>query len=188
MTTNGKHPRNPNGTRPKIDWAAARSAYARDPTASFASIGRAFGVSDTAVRNHARSPEEDWDAYRADVQAAAAAKRREADIRALEKREADTIRVADRLRDLLLEGDLGDVTPKVAARVLPQYAKIERLIAGESTENVSQGDLQAVFRELAAELMAVFGEERAEELAGVLQRVAARVAAAGETAVGSDSP
>lgn len=117
--------------RTKIDWKAARSYFARNPEVSFGDIGRKFGVSDVAVGKHAKA--EDWEGYRAEVQAVVDERRRDQDIRSLEQRQADTIRVAEKLRALALADD-ADIDAKTAAQLLPAYAKLEELFAGRATE------------------------------------------------------
>jgi hypothetical protein len=133
--------------RTRVDWGAARARYiALGPTdRSYANISREFGVSETSVRKWARR--EDWAALAADADAKAAAKATATAIRALELRQADTVRVAEILRRRALrleEPDGGDVDLELAIRLLPQYAKLEQLFAGEATDRVALAEAQAV--------------------------------------------
>lgn len=135
-----RHPRA--GGRPKIDWAAARELYASDPTLGFADIARTFSVSTVSVRKHARSGE-DWDARRAEVQEAARKRLAGQLIRSIDERAADTVRVAEKLRERILEADTGDIDLVAAIRTLPRFAQLEQLFAGEATTRLDLADAQA---------------------------------------------
>lgn len=144
--------RNPRaGGRPKIDWGRAFDLFARDVTISYGDVARTFGVSETAVRNHARRGgdfPEGWQGRRADLIAKATARNEERIVRDHAHRRDDNIRVAELLRKRILQLDADDETAisqldlELAVRTLPQYAKLEELYAGEATDRVAIAEVQ----------------------------------------------
>lgn len=141
MSTGGHVKGNGNGGgRPKIDWGAAFAYYASlGPTRTFPAVARTFGVSDTAVRNHAKA--EGWEEKVAALDAEAARRAEAKVVRSLEQRMADTIRVADRLRQIALDEEAA-IDPAVAVRSLPRYVHIELVHAGEATDRVEYAEVE----------------------------------------------
>lgn len=140
------------GGAAKIDWNAARSYFARNVDVSFGDVARRCGVSDTAVRKHARA--EGWLAYRAELHAEVARRRHESDLRSLEERQADFVRVAELLRGrvLTIADDperLAELPLELAIRELPDYLKLERLIEGEATDRISVPEVREFVTRLA---------------------------------------
>ena len=146
MTRNAADAKRPGGGRPRIDWPAAYAYFESDSRNGFGDVARTFGVSDTAVRKHARPGgdfAEGWEARRDATLAEAAAAVRARNLRSIEERNVRTIEVAERLRDLVLDEDT-KIDPNVAARALPRYVQFEQLHAGEATSRVEVGDVQAI--------------------------------------------
>lgn len=131
----------------KIDWDAAFAYFASDATRSFGEVARKFGVSDTAVRNHAKPG--DWLRRRAEMHAQAAANVEQRVMRKLEERQFDTVRVAERLREIALAPE-AEIDLDAALRMLPVYAKLEQLYAGEATDRVALGEVQIVIQAVVA--------------------------------------
>jgi hypothetical protein len=141
-TVRSKHDGRGTG-RTKIDWAAARRYFIRNPECSLADIGRMFGVSDVAVGKHAKA--ERWDERRNELLAELAAKEEANDLPSLEQRQADTIRVAQKLRRRVLDLPANEVDPTAAIRTIPRYATLEQLYEGEATERIAVGEVEALF-------------------------------------------
>ncbi len=165
---NGRRARN-GGPRSRIDWAAAFVYYLElTPPRTFVAVAHRFGVSDTAVRQHARA--EGWDEKVAGIDAAAARKLEQRAVRSIEQRMADTIRVADRLRQVALD-DTSEIDPAVAVRSLPRYVHLELVHAGEATDRVAyaeveralSGLVERALRHMTAEGRQAFLDELAGE-------------------------
>jgi hypothetical protein len=127
--------------RPRIDWDAAFAFFCSDPTASFPKVAAKFGVSDTAVRKHAKRDK--WDEQRDEMHARAAATLSGTVLRSIQERQADTVRVAERLRAAALAED-ANVDFELAVKMLPVYSKLEQLFAGEATDRVDIRKVQPV--------------------------------------------
>lgn len=189
MTNPTPPKRNPRaGGRPKIDWPAAFAHFATDPTRSYGNVAAKFGVSDTAVRKHARPGgdyPEGWEVRRAAMVAKATVRLEERAIRALVERQADTIRVAEILRRRALQVEptaqnpdaLDELDLVEAIRHLPAYAKLEQLFAGEATDRFSVVELQEFVRRLHGELdQAVRSAKTPGELRRMLPEILDRAA------------
>ncbi len=154
--TNGKRPRN-GGPRSRIDWPAAFAHYLElPPPRTYRAVAEHFGVSDTAVRQHARA--EGWDEKVAALEAQAAQKLERQAVRTLEQRMADTIRVADRLRHVALHED-SEIDPAVAVRSLPRYVHLELLHAGEATDRVEYAEVERALSGLVERALRHMGAE-----------------------------
>jgi hypothetical protein len=185
----GPKPIRNGGGRPKIDWGAARSYYARHPEVGYLDVGRKFSVSKTAVCKHANA--EGWDDYRATIQAAVDERRRDTDIRSLEERQADTIRVAERLREIALDPD-AEIDAITAVRRLPLYAKLEELFAGKATQ-ITEVQVRVCLEQVVSGYDALFAQVLAEELANgkrasILRKVRERVPPMLELAAAIEAP
>lgn len=146
-----RHPKA--GGRPKIDWGQAFILFAGDPTIGYADIADRFGVSDTAVRKHARPGgdyAEGWEERRRQLVAIANGRAEERVVRDLQRRRDDTVRVAEllRRRALLIDPDdqvaLEALDVELAIRMLPVYAKLEELYAGEATDRLDVSEVRTV--------------------------------------------
>lgn len=127
----------------RADWGAAKARYvALGPELrSLARIAREYGVTETTVQKWARR--DGWYEAAADADAKAAAKAAAAAVKSIEERNIRTIKVAEKLRDLVLD-ERAELDANVAARALPRYVQLEQLIAGEATARVEVGDVQAI--------------------------------------------
>ena len=130
----------------RVDWDEAFAHYlALGPDRTYVAVARQFGVS--ARRVGAKAKDDGWREEVERIQAERAEAMKAEAIRTLDERQRETIKVANLLRDTILEAD-GPIDPDVAARVLPQYAKLEQLFAGEATERISVAELGEFVRRL----------------------------------------
>jgi hypothetical protein len=124
--------RNPKaGGAAKIDWAAARTFFLSSPTISFGDVARKFGVTDTAVRKHAGGANGEWRQRRDKMVADAAAKQEIGIEKSYEERQRDTIAVAQKLRDRVLDAPSSELDVNRAAAAIPRYVPLEAEFAGE---------------------------------------------------------
>jgi hypothetical protein len=138
-TTPRPRPRNA-GPRARIDWAAAFTAFAAlEPPRTYAAVAERYGVSEGAVRRHAKA--ERWNERVQALDTEAARRAEQKVVRSLEHRMADTIRVADRLRTVALHEN-SEIDPAVAVRSLPRYVHLELLHAGEATDRVEYAEVE----------------------------------------------
>jgi hypothetical protein len=138
------------GSRPRADWGAARTYFVRDPQVSYRDVAARFSVSQTSVRKHAHARclccPTPWEELRADALAVVEKRRRQAEIRSLEEREADIVRVQEALLSVALREN-ADITLELAIKRLPEYAKLARLFEGEATDRIESGDVQHALQE-----------------------------------------
>jgi hypothetical protein len=169
-------PRRPK--RPRIDWGAAMAAFvAMDPPRTFAAVARQFGVSDVAVRKHAK--DEGWEQAAADADSRAAAKALERAGKTREERTAQLLRIydqaADRVELAIKVDDKGHAVldDDVVFAKFPELHRLYRLETEQATDHVALAEVQAGLRTsmqvaietcamVAAELL---GERKAAELA-----------------------
>jgi hypothetical protein len=135
----GKHrERRRGGGRPRIDWGEAYAYFASDATITFVDVAEKFGVSDTAVRKHAKP--EKWDERRATLQAKAVARRENGMLPTLAEINAETLRAVQKARGHLLSD--GADAPKWSD--LAPLAKLEQLILGQATDRVEVARVSAL--------------------------------------------
>ena len=103
-----------------------------------------------------------WEELRADAIAKVEARRRIAEIRTLEERQQRTIKVAEKLRDRVLDADAGDVDLTAAIRTIPRYATLEQLYEGEATERIAIGEVQVLLAGILHAARAVLEEALTE--------------------------
>lgn len=138
--------------RARIDWAAPRAYYvAMDKPRTFAAVARRYGVSEAAVRKHAR--DEAWAelAMRADEQAAE--KALAAAVKTREQRALQDARIRDRAAQLVEDKLAEETSPpsdEWVRLVLADADKRVRLNEGEATDHYAVAVVQAGFREHAA--------------------------------------
>jgi hypothetical protein len=138
-----QHPTKPpaqRGGRPQIDWSAAKLCFIElGPVRSYTEVARQFGVSLTAVRNHAKA--EDWPAaaQKADADAEAAVIAKGAKTR--EQRISDYRALVDDVMDSLKQR-----VDEAKVSDLPSLLKVLELLEGEPTERVSFDELQSALR------------------------------------------
>lgn len=131
--------------RTRIDWGVAKARYVAlgSDERSYLRIAREFKVSEVTVRKWARR--DGWVEAAAKADAESAAKELAKAQRTIEQRNARTVELTEKLRDLAIaKVGVGEVDPNVAVRALPRYVQLEQLIAGEATARVELGDVQAI--------------------------------------------
>ena len=119
--------------RTKVDWIAAWSFYASDMSLTYKDVAGRFSVSVETVRRHGRK--HGWEAKRAELAAQAAQQMEAKAIRSLGERQRETIKVADILRDKIIQNS-EKIEVRDALTSLPAYAKLEQLYGGAPTENL----------------------------------------------------
>ncbi len=130
--------------KPRVDWDAAKAFYvALGPEhRTFSRVATEYHITDHTVGKWAKR--HDWVGAAAKADAAAAEKLLAKAGRSLEARQADTIRVADKLRETVLAEDV-KLDPNVAVRALPRFAHLEQLYAGEATGRIEVSEVSAAF-------------------------------------------
>jgi uncharacterized protein YjcR len=162
--------------RNRIDWVKARARYLElGSRRTFVQIASEFGISDTAVRKHARL--NGW------KEAALAFDRKDSanlERQALRNREARNARFIEIVAGAVLEWDhtLSERIKKMSAQDLVALLRHAELIEGEATERIERlqvmvcvGAIYAAVGDLI--IRRVPPEERAAELALIDQAVAA---------------
>lgn len=149
------------GTRQRIDWGQAYAYFhGLGPTRTFAAVAERFGVSDTAVRVHAKPGAdfpEGWE-----QRSAEADRRRNGQLerkaeQGLERRNERTLAFIEAYREKALEALVDEdgklkqdvaIDPDDAASRMPGLVKLEQLLMGEATERneVSFAELQGALR------------------------------------------
>lgn len=147
-------------TRARIDWAAARAFYvALDHPRTFVAVARRFGVSDTAVRQHATA--EGWAELAAGIDRQAGERALARAVKTREQRAEAILRLTDRLVDHFAD-DEQFVAKAAEASFLDveRMVKLTELLLGEATDRVATSEVQQAFvlimsagPELAAELV-----------------------------------
>jgi tRNA A37 N6-isopentenylltransferase MiaA len=162
--------------RPRIDWAAALAYFLALPPhqRTFASVAARFGVSDTAVRNHARK--HGWDAAAAELdrQAAADAMRKARRTRA--QRIEQALRLVDGTMDAF-EEHLPAKAAEAKISDLPALVKLAELLEGEATDRIDVSQARALVnvvfqvagRFVPADQREVFLQEMDAAVGGLLQ-------------------
>jgi hypothetical protein len=174
MTVNGH--RNGNGKRGRFDRDAAFAFFlALGFERSFGKVARQFGVSDTTIRKWAHL--EGWEAKAAAADRTAAQKVESQAVRSLTERQADTIRVAEKLRAIVLD-DNAVIDAVTAVRTAHLYAKLEQLFEGQPTE-ITMESAQSWMREVHNRLVERFGLDASEGILADLL-TASRQAGIGE--------
>jgi hypothetical protein len=155
-------------TRRRIDWAAARTVFVSDPTRSFAKVARRFGVSDVAVRNHAKR--EGWeDAARKfdrDVEDRAL----RAAVKTRDRHVLDATRARDLAFDLAIEGMVAK-TLDVKLADLPAIGKYVELLTGEATDRVELGEVREFVSVLFVRVLPLIEPARRGELVALLHEL-----------------
>lgn len=117
----------------RVDWDAAWAHFASSPQVTYGEVADKFGCNRTYIAKHARA--HGWREERDRLMAEAAVMASDTIVKTLAERMQDTVKVADGLRSIAIEG-MDKIAPKDAAAMIPAYAKLERLFEGESTDNV----------------------------------------------------
>jgi hypothetical protein len=126
----------------RIDWGEARTFFFElGPTRTYSAVSKQFGVSDTAVGQHARKHGWKDAAFEYDraVEETAASK----SVRGRAARVAQSLRVVDKFLDRY-ETEADQLDLKVGD--LPGIVKLAELLEGEATDRVSVGEVQGVIR------------------------------------------
>jgi hypothetical protein len=96
------------------------------------------------------------------------------EVRPRAERIAETIQIAEAVR-VKYAAQLFDEDYQLRGTDLAALLRIEALLEGEATERVSVAEVEAFMDALRDDLLALVGEERADELAEALLRAAAVV-------------
>lgn len=168
--------------RPRIDWGAALAWYvAMTPPRTLGAVARQFGVSEAAVRNHAKpgaDTPEGWAAVAVEVDRRAAEKALAKAQRTVEQRSAQLLRIYDAAADRVEAGITVDENGVASIDVdtvfakFPDLHRMMRLETEQATDHVALAEVQAGFRaamRVAIETAALvageqLGERRAREL------------------------
>lgn len=157
----------------KIDWAAAYAFWAgQGPARTFASVAERFGISDTAVRLHARK--HGWERRVAAVDTKVRLKTDERIVSDRSARVAKTLELVEEVRTQLLERVRnGDADLRLAD--FPALARLEALLEGEATDRVSIPELQDFMLRLVQVSTSFVPRERREAFLEAIEGVAATI-------------
>lgn len=161
--------------RPRNDWIAIRTTWIDMPVRSFVQVAKLFGVSDTAVRNHARA--EGWEELAARVDAEASEKALRRNVKTREQRTSAVLALTDRLIDHVAGDAFASKAEAATFLDVERMTKLSELLLGEATDRVETSEAQDAIRRLlehaiatvllvAAELL---GEKKAREFARAYQ-------------------
>lgn len=133
--------------RPKIDWEEAFSFYVSSgPRRSYGSVARRFGVSDSAVRKHAKK--EAWNGRVKRIERESRQRAERAMVRDRGERLADVVRVAD-ASVVRYAAQLREGSSTVRGADIAQLYRLAALLEGEATERVDLVDLRQELRRFA---------------------------------------
>jgi hypothetical protein len=125
----------------RVPWDEALAFWlGMGPERSYGKVALKFGVSEPAVRKHAKQHEWSEHARRVDEQAALKAEHHGVRLRA--DRIADQVKVTDAARERYAY-QLRNPANKVTGAEVAALARIEALIEGEATERIERSQLDA---------------------------------------------
>ena len=155
-------------TRRRIDWQAAKAVFVGDPTRSFAKVARQFGVSEAAVRKHAKA--EAWEDAAHGFDAEAEQRAMRAQVKTRDRHFLEAARVRDEAFAITLKRLL-DESLEVKLSDLPAIGKYVELLSGEATDRVEVSEVREFIGLLLVRVSSLVEPARRGELVALIREI-----------------